>query len=676
MHFALIFSAVAIVAAAGIIRFLLTRRRRARRPSRPMASPEVRVTIDVGSSAIELKLRDSTGYIQAFPDMPRDALESNSRYANVTVLDPRTGEHWLSDRAIQPGELLSLRVAIGPLSASSQIEEPVPFPDHYLPSGDLAIDVVVSSTSFTVGSVPIEDTKRQGIPEQHVRTGHFVLSGDGGSARTADGASFLTFILGAPRSTGPARLRIAYYFRDAVVQSQLLTAVIGGQGAEARSGPWSLITDYTITTRLAAIVDISSRPRVAVVLNGAGVRHEAYVRTPGMLDREPEATPVNLPAKFGDEVRDLRRRLAGEPVTPTTVTQTRAQLITALRRIAPLGWDLYAAVFPGLRNVLYALDAHSVPAVLHVARPAGVTLSVPWALLYTISIDSRYSPGYEKVPVCPLVNQWDGRTLLVNGGETQCPYVGSVSHATDLLCPFGFLGFRHEIEQLNSADRPVVTINAPSGSRVVIAETAYQVDRKALQLHVAGVRQAFARLPNINVEEAVNKDLLKRLICTDLPILYFFCHGERPRADSRETFLGIGKREFLTVPDFIGWVKESHDINHVTVWDKVRPLIFVNACHSAELDSAALFNYIDAFVGAANAAGVIGTEVKISQDVAMEFARCFFDELLSPGATVGTAMHRARLAFLATGNLVGLNYTPYCWTDLTINGESREGTEV
>ena len=71
------------------------------------------------------------------------------------------------------------------------------------------------------------------------------------------------------------------------------------------------------------------------------------------------------------------------------------------------------------------------------------------------------------------------------------------------------------------------------------------------------------------------------------------------------------------------------------VWDQIRPLIFINACHSAELDPAALFNYIDVFVGAANAAGVVGTEVKVSQDLAMEFARRFFDELLSPGGTVG-----------------------------------------
>ena len=113
-------------------------------------------------------------------------------------------------------------------------------------------------------------------------------------------------------------------------------------------------------------------------------------------------------------------------------------------------------------------------------------------------------------------------------------------------------------------------------------------------------------------------------------------------------------------------MSEAFRRSHLRIWDQIRPLIFINACHSAELDPAALFNYIDTFVTAANAAGVIGTEVKVSQDLAMEFARRFFDELLSPGATVGSAMRSARMEFLSRGNLFELNYTPYCWADLAL----------
>src|SRR5579859_1671449 len=589
-----------------------------------------------------------------------------SRYANAAILDLRSRQPWSFSRAIQPEDLLLLRVDIGPPSSLSQVQDPVPFPDWQLPAGDLVIDVVVASTTFTVG--PVADSAgRLRVPAEHAHASHFVLPGDGGPARAADGGTDLTFVLGAPRSPGRARLRIIYYFRGAIVQSQLLSAVIAGPAPRGgQTPPWSLVTDYTITHSLPGVVDIPRRPRLSVVLNGDGAGHEIYVRLPGGADGQRPTAAVSLPPAIGSAVRDLRRALAGEPVAPATVTQSRAQLITAMRIIAPLGWQLCAALFPGLQEVLYSLQAGPAPAVLHVARPAGVTLSVPWALLYTTSIDSRHGPSFQSVPLCPLLSNWDGRTPLVSSGQTSCPYAGAISHTADLLCPFGFLGFRHDIEQLNSADRPVVTITAPSGSRVAIAEPAYQIDRKALQHHVAGLRQAFGQLPGIDVAEAASKDQLKQLICADLPVIYFLCHGERPRAGSAETFLGIGNREHLTPADFIGWVQDAFLSQHIRVWDQIRPLIFINACHSAELDPAALFNYIDAFVGMGHAAGVIGTEVKVSQDLAMEFARCFFDELLSPGITVGMALRHARLAFLANGNLFGLNYTPYCWADLTV----------
>lgn len=33
---------------------------------------------------------------------------------------------------------------------------------------------------------------------------------------------------------------------------------------------------------------------------------------------------------------------------------------------------------------------------------------------------------------------------------------------------------------------------------------------------------------------------------------------------------------------------------------------------------------------------------------------------------MAAAIRGARMAFLARGNLFGLNYTPYCWADLSL----------
>lgn len=102
------------------------------------------------------------------------------------------------------------------------------------------------------------------------------------------------------------------------------------------------------------------------------------------------------------------------------------------------------------------------------------------------------------------------------------------------------------------------------------------------------------------------------------------------------------------------------------VWDKVRPLVFVNACHSLDIRPDTLLSYLDAFVGAAHAAGVIGTEVKVDQKLAADVAEQFFGHFLRERMSVEAALRAIRLDYLANGNILGLVYTSYCWADLRI----------
>lgn len=58
-------------------------------------------------------------------------------------------------------------------------------------------------------------------------------------------------------------------------------------------------------------------------------------------------------------------------------------------------------------------------------------------------------------------------------------------------------------EQLSRTERPVVSISAAAGSSIVLAETTYQVNQRALQQHVTGLRQTIStRLPGVEVQEA------------------------------------------------------------------------------------------------------------------------------------------------------------------------------
>ena len=593
--------------------------------------------------------------------IPTPSEQPGPRYANASFADADTGQPWVRDRAIEPDDLLHLLLDIGPLSEASQVSGPVPFPDDRLPPGDLQIDVVVSSSTFRIGH------DLGSVPTASSAEDSFLLPGHGEPARAPDGGSTLTFILRAPAEPGPAVARVTYYFRGAVVQSHLLSAQIGVETTTVGDDPWSIVTDYTVATALATASAIPDRPRVALIVNGDGTGHQIYLRTRDTDSGKPQSAAANLPPAIGPATREFREALASPPVAPTARNQSRAQLVTALRTLAPLGWDMYSALFGLMPDVLLGLGAGATSVVLHVARPAGVTLSVPWSFVYTIPL---YQP-IQQVPLCPLIAKWDGRSPLVSGQPMACPQSVAVPHTSDLLCPFGFLGFRFDIEQLNSTEQPVLSISAPPGSSVVVAETTYQVNKKALQDHITTITSAVARLNGVGTDEAKNKNQLKQLISRDLPLVYFFCHGERPDPDKPETYLGIGNKELVRPTDLVGWIQEAFFTRQLRVWNQIRPLVFINACHSAELDPQALFNYIDVFVGGGNAAGVIGTEVKVSQALAMEFAGAFFDQLLTPGATVATALRHARLAFLAQGNVFGLNYTPYCWADLTIAPKDR-----
>jgi hypothetical protein len=152
----------------------------------------------------------------------------------------------------------------------------------------------------------------------------------------------------------------------------------------------------------------------------------------------------------------------------------------------------------------------------------------------------------------------------------------------------------------------------------------------------------------------------------DLPVIYFYCHGQRSRDG---VYLAVGRDEPITPEDLTGWVLQRWRNAQVNMWDFPRPLILINACESLDVSPESLLSYLDVLIGQAGAAGVIGTEVKVHQTLAARFAETFFRYLLGPptGVTLDSAMHASRCEFLAAGNLFGLVYTPYCWADLVVH---------
>jgi hypothetical protein len=129
----------------------------------------------------------------------------------------------------------------------------------------------------------------------------------------------------------------------------------------------------------------------------------------------------------------------------------------------------------------------------------------------------------------------------------------------------------------------------------------------------------------------------------------------------------VGKAQGIAPGDITTWHDSDWSPEH---WKDVSPLVFINGCHTVELTPEALVNFVDSFIGV-YAAGVIGTEIILVQEVANEAA----EELLAVmnrkdksgnPVGVGEALRQMRLHFLGKGNLLGLAYTPYCSAELKL----------
>jgi hypothetical protein len=584
----------------------------------------------------------ATAAAEAVPESA-PIVEKAPRYANAVLLE-ETGQQRLDvGSPLTPGSVVCLRLDIGELS-DSQISQPTPFPEY---KKDIDLHVMVTSTDFAVGSEPSVSE------DAAVAYGRFFLPAGGGPATSPDGDVFLTFYLRAPLRAGLARCRIGYYYRNILLQSQRLSAAVG------RRGGFKIETDFTLTEDLNNIDSIPERPRISILTNSNGNRtHQVVLRrytTESTSGAQGATFEVNGQT-VGATIRDLRKALRER--APTKKRRFRSELEEDLRRLAPHGWTLFTQLPAQQLDVWDTLFHDPDSFVVQVLRPTTSSFTFPWGLVYEIPLNS------DKPTTCPLVTEWAQTQDLFTGSPRQCPHG---PHSEDVLCPFGFWGFRYAIEQLPSSDKPVLSIPVQDMFDFVVAETQYDVDLKALSKHVDTLRSTLHRVsPNAQLREGKDKNSIKDLIGQDLPLVYFYCHGERQNIVDPNTWLGVGRRETITTKEVIGWVVSWQRMQKKRIWNEVRPLVFVNACHSLAIYPETLVSYLDALVGAARAAGVIGTEVKVAQNLAMDVAEQFFGLLFDGTHTVESALRAVRMDYLRNGNLLGLVYTPYCWAELRL----------
>lgn len=232
----------------------------------------------------------------------------------------------------------------------------------------------------------------------------------------------------------------------------------------------------------------------------------------------------------------------------------------------------------------------------------------------------------------------------------------------DNVDPELFLGLRHIIEHIplqpsmHVTDNKIesragltvgVNVNTDIDEQMGAPLVAEQLDYWGAR-HGSGVQV----IQRDTVDEL--KDALKNTQTTNDQILYFYCHAVSKdlEEDGPDTSVIIlSGHERLTL-------KELKRLASTRKILPGQPLVYINACESAELSPLFYDGFVPYFM-AKGARGVIGTECETPALFAVEWSKRFFDRFLA-GEPLGKIFLDLRREFYQDhNNLLGLLYSLY-----------------
>jgi hypothetical protein len=256
------------------------------------------------------------------------------------------------------------------------------------------------------------------------------------------------------------------------------------------------------------------------------------------------------------------------------------------------------------------------------------------------------------------------------GKEEVVPPHCPMDHTGDdnILCPFGFWGLSSIIEHPPSTDREYRdTVADETVPLTVLVAADSGLDAKLTKDHLRKLEALSASEQAAFDNPVISNtgDLANALADENMDVAYLYSHCGYDKISLRAApapSLRFGPRAVGAL-DISSWARSSRwPRPH---WPNRRPLVVLNGCHTIEVTSTMPFTLIDAFTSRAGAAGVLGTEVTIEQDLGGWAMELFMQGLLG-GMTVGEALRSMRWELFRKGNLMGLAYTPYCLSNLRL----------
>jgi hypothetical protein len=241
--------------------------------------------------------------------------------------------------------------------------------------------------------------------------------------------------------------------------------------------------------------------------------------------------------------------------------------------------------------------------------------------------------------------------------------------------PQDFWGFKHVIEYIPefSASNPVnfnPTIEV--GDTLDMAFVCNNgIDTQFGQPIVQGQRDAFNQLPGVSVKDyPTTQDLVTLLKGPDgPPLIYFYCHAvSKLPDDPNNASVEDSKVSLTDGPISVGDMKRKVRTSLPPL--NQAPLVFLNACESAEL-SPYLYDGLMPYLVARGVRGMIGTEVETPALFAAEFAKEFLKRFVAGGAPLGDLLRDMRCEYVdQKNNVMGLVYALYSSGDVTVRRPS------
>jgi hypothetical protein len=482
--------------------------------------------------------------------------------------------------------------------------------------------------------------------------------------------------------------------------------------------------EYTISADFQLLRKIPPRT-VTIFTNRLGMTHSIGVKVGGwdeeagqqddwtdMLNISPGAlakplgavrnrleriSTVEEPGWGGEPESKYRFGVNGGTPGQSTADANRGveeELKDGLGRLAILGFRLYTAVFSAESQERLARLLQQAGQTIHMARVREGEV-LPLSVIYDRYLDVsvvRKDPGQHVCLELLKHTSEDGQLDYDQCiAHDDCPLRGD--NPDRCICPWGFWGIKHFLEQppqlLKRNHRPRELTR-----EIRVPEAAQASMNVSMQLGLLDEhRQRLDSLPTIDgsfyyagdddqTPETPGRDqVLAALRCSKWHIIYFYCHGKvLEDEDGWETpALTVGNSESQELVPSV-FTKPGKGGKRLYRWPH-NPLVFINGCGTVGLEPELMGHFVREFAQN-GAAGVIGTEIPIWEELAVFFAEEFFKAFLElqqepedptrrQGKPVGWIMRDLRHQLLRLHNPLGLVYTNYCSADLRVVSDRK-----